>query len=295
MSLLKTTAVFGAISGIGLIGFYLLRKSKPSISEQQLKDLNEFYILNDEREQKRKDIVKLAKYGIYKKIDTYDIFFLEKILNESPLELTTKEFNFLVKSKVAFLKKNTSSSSSTSETKEEDKRIKNLNLKVDFRKKNSSIISSNDENWAGAYNFYKPYRGNSFDLISLSFKNFFKELPNFNGQNIKVNAENCFDLDEKIKLINDNISIISKNRSLNNKRDVFMWWKEVLEDYSQFRNCRNKIEEQRLIDMRTAQTISAISSEDAVLGKNKKELDYYLVGGTAVLLLSTAIILNSKK
>jgi len=288
MSVLKTTAVFGAIGGIGFIGYYLLRKSKPTLSDQQLKELSEFYILNDETEEKRKDLVKIAKYGIYKKISDYDITFLQRILNDTPLELSSKEYVFLIQSLKAFQRKG-------APFLPEDRKIKSLKLEKEFRKKGSSIVSSNTENWDSEYSFYKPNKARSYELINMDYPIFFDALPNSDGKNIKVKAKNCFDLDEKIKSINDSIAYISKNSSLNNKRDVFMWWKEILEDYSVFRGCRNKIEEQRLLDMGTAQTISAIKSERSVLGGNEKELDRYFFGGAIVLVISAVILLNANE
>ena len=64
MSVLKTVGVVGAISGVGLIGYYLLNKYKPTISQEQKAELQgELYVLKDDKPEYRKIWSILAKYG----------------------------------------------------------------------------------------------------------------------------------------------------------------------------------------------------------------------------------------
>jgi hypothetical protein len=71
-----------------------------------------------------------------------------------------------------------------------------------------------------------------------------------------------------------------------------VWYKDILEDYFEIKDCRNKIEKQRLLDSAKSQTLFAIKAEDTVLGENQKNQNIYLGAGALVLVLSTGILLS---
>ena len=93
MSVLKTVGVVGAISGVGLIGYYLLNKYKPTISQEQKAELQgQLYVLKEDKPEYRKFWSIIAKYGNDNLSDgnpNNDYFVLiNKLLTENPLVIS---------------------------------------------------------------------------------------------------------------------------------------------------------------------------------------------------------------
>ena len=100
MSVLKTVGVLGAISGVGLIGYYLLNKYKPRISQEQKAELQgELYVLKDDKPEYRKIWSILAKYG-YDNIsngspDSDYLPLINKLLTQNPLVISAWQKDIL--------------------------------------------------------------------------------------------------------------------------------------------------------------------------------------------------------
>ena len=93
MSVLKTVGVVGAISGVGLIGYYLLNKYKPTISQEQKAELQgQLYVLKDDKPEYRKFWSIVAKYGVDNLSNgnvNNDYFpLINKLLTENPLVIS---------------------------------------------------------------------------------------------------------------------------------------------------------------------------------------------------------------
>ena len=93
MSVLKTVGVVGAISGVGLIGYYLLNKYKPTISQEQKAELQgQLYVLKDDNPEYRKFWSIVAKYGVDNLSNgnvNNDYFpLINKLLTENPLVIS---------------------------------------------------------------------------------------------------------------------------------------------------------------------------------------------------------------
>lgn len=160
------------------------------------------------------------------------------------------------------------------------------------------------------YNYAKPFNGDYGD--NKIWKNsYFENPPDPSGKAIIPRAKNCSELDRDIKKIRDEIvqkKILlpqaQSNTAINQPTNagyeflkkniqVLTWYKDILEDYSEFQACRDKIEQQRAIDLAKQVTVSSITAEANVLGKNQKSQDIYLGIGAVVLVLSTAILLSA--
>ena len=100
MGALKTVGVLGAVSGIGLIGYYLLNKTKPTISKEQKAELQgQLYVLKDDKPEYRKIWSILAKYG-YDNIengrpDSQYFPLINKLLTQNPLIISERENKLL--------------------------------------------------------------------------------------------------------------------------------------------------------------------------------------------------------
>ena len=97
MSVLKTVGVFGAIGGVGLIGYYLLNKYKPTISQEQKAELRgQLYVLKDDKPEYRKIWSILAKYGndnLSNGNPNNDYFpLINKLLTENPLVISEWQY-----------------------------------------------------------------------------------------------------------------------------------------------------------------------------------------------------------
>jgi hypothetical protein len=123
-------------------------------------------------------------------------------------------------------------------------------------------------------------------------KSFFRTTPDFSGLGINILADDCVELDRAIKRIIDRIAKQTRTAPNETHRRVLVWYKNILEDYSEFQACRDKIEQQRALDLAKQVTVSSITAEASVLGANQKSQDIYLGIGAVVLVLSTAILLS---
>ena len=332
MSIIKTVGVIGAISGIGLIGYYYLNKNKPNIAQQQILDIKgEGWALAQDKVAHRDIWSIIAQYG-YDNIDLgQNNRYLEiknKILNQNPLVITDNDYLLLQ-----------SSLSSMNDKGVFEKLIGADNTKIDavlwqFVKKtqrvedeifgynqigdnikqgtNCEYNPSKGEKNPCAYNFtafpsYVPKIGSPYQIIyanQSNFENYFKyapneylgyfrELPNPSGEDIRVSAENCIELDRDLKKLVDRIADQTRNNPNANLTAILQWYKAILEDYSSLHSCRDKIEKQRLLDMAKTETLSSISQENSVLGKNTKEQNLYLGIGALVLVASVGILASS--
>ena len=95
MSVLKTVGVLGAVSGIGLIGYYLLNKTKPTISQEQKAELQgQLYVLKDDKPEYRKIWSILAKYGYDNKSNgSFEDYLplINKLQTQNPLVISSWE------------------------------------------------------------------------------------------------------------------------------------------------------------------------------------------------------------
>ena len=100
MGVLKTVGVIGAISGIGLIGYYYLNKKKPTIAKEQKAELQgQLYVLKQDKPEYRQIWSILAKYG-YDNIskgspDSDYLPLINKLLTQNPLVLSAWENTIL--------------------------------------------------------------------------------------------------------------------------------------------------------------------------------------------------------
>ena len=93
MSVLRTVGVFGAIGGVGLIGYYLLNKTKPIISKEQKAELEgRLYVLKYDKPEYRKIWSILAKYAYDNLGKNQSYLELEnKLLTQNPLVISSWE------------------------------------------------------------------------------------------------------------------------------------------------------------------------------------------------------------
>jgi hypothetical protein len=100
MSALKIAGVFGVIGGVGLIGYYLLNKYKPTISKKQKAELQgELYVLKDDKPEYRKIWSILAKYG-YDNLSNGSrnsdyLPLINKLLTQNPLVISAWQKDIL--------------------------------------------------------------------------------------------------------------------------------------------------------------------------------------------------------
>jgi hypothetical protein len=139
------------------------------------------------------------------------------------------------------------------------------------------------ERWYKRY--YYPYENEAW-MAGVGLK------ANPSGKDIFIRANNCVELDKDIKKIIDRIAEQTRTAPNEDRRRVLAWYKDILEDYSEFQGCRDTIEKQRALDLAKQVTVSSITAEASVLGENQKSQDIYLGIGAVVLVLSTAILLS---
>jgi hypothetical protein len=297
MGALKTAGVFGAIGGVGLIGYYLLNKYKPTVDKQQTFDIRgQGYILKNDTPQHRKLWSIIAQYGYDNAGRAEHILKLKnQLLTQNPLIIDNTNYSQL-----------TNFYSDLNQ-----KGIFEKVVGAEFAKLSNQnywwekwVKDVKDENWGYIPYDFKPFSGcpptwnericfdNYWKYAPNEFKTFFWKLPDPSGKGISIPDTNCASLDYSIKRIQDRIVEQTKNQPNEQRRKVLVWYKEILEDYFELKGCRDKIEKQRLLDLAKAQTLFAIKAEDTVLGENQKNQNIYLGVGALVLVLSTAILLS---
>lgn len=111
-----------------------------------------------------------------------------------------------------------------------------------------------------------------------------------------LKPENCYKIDENLKLIVDEIS--SETKKLLTGEADRLYIKELetrklaYEGAFNQKNCRDKIEEDRFNESANIITKSAIMQETNVLGKNYNEQKIYIGIGVLVLLAGLYIVLK---
>jgi hypothetical protein len=286
MSVLKTAGIFGAIGGIGMIGYYLLNKYKPTIDKQQTFDIKgQGHILTNDTPENRQLWSIVAQYGYDNLGKSQDILNLKKqLLTQNPLIIDDAQYRNLstfysdLHSKGVF------------EQVVGTKFAQLDNQKYWWEKRTKDI---KDENWGYIpYDYAIPFGGNDYWRWSGESQSFFWRTPDPSGKGISIPDTNCATLDYSIKRIQDRIVEQTRTQPNEDRRRVLAWYKDILEDYFEIKNCRNKIEKQRLLDSAKSQTLFAIKAEDSVLGENQKNQNIYLGLGALVLVLSTGILLS---
>jgi len=324
MSVLKTVGVLGTISGIGLVGYYFLNKTKPNIAKQQAFDIKgEGYVLPKDKEEYRIYWAKLAQYSydnIAKQNSTLDLKV--QLLTQKPLIITQQQLQELsrAENEVTLLNiqdevlgKNRPSRTDNNFEKR-TKTIEDISLReseMAFRTKCDYNPSKGEKNPCGYT--YKPIEGYTplnkpfasqlnfeayYKYAPNEFQGYFWKLPNPSGEDISIGANNCVELDRDIKRLIDRIADQTKKNPNENLRRVLYWYKSILEDYSELNQCRDKIEKQRALDIAKTATLSSIDQEKSVLGKSQKNENLYLVVGASVLVIGLGIVLtggNSSK
>jgi hypothetical protein len=346
MSVLKTVGVIGAISGIGLIGYYYLNKKKPTIAKEQKAELQgQLYVLKQDKPEYRQIWSILAKYG-YDNIskgspDSDYLPLINKLLTQNPLVLSAWENTILTEALRDVQSKNRPSQEPTvfysligADLK---KWLQNsINGGWDglyFQKKSSENlveqtftslyqkegikcgVDSITKKDLCAFNYSTPFNkafsgmpddaywnrnggkdrwifDNYLQYAISDHQSFFRGAPNITGLGINILANDCVELDRAIKRIIDKIAEQTRTAPNEKRRKVLSWYKDILEDYSEFQACRDKIEQQRALDLAKQVTVSSITAEASVLGENQKSQDIYLGIGAVVLVLSTAILLS---
>jgi hypothetical protein len=311
MSVLKTAGIFGAIGGVGLIGYYLLNKNKPTVDKQQTFDIKgEGYVLNTDNAENRKLWSIIAQYG-YDNVDKrQEILNLKnKILTEKPLIITDAEhktlFNFFgdMNNKNVFWevytgKKSTSSTKAWSNP---------YSLVVNQWDKRTKKIE--DEKWRDIPYDFKPFSKECFENKNSAkckedywqyatpeeYGFGFNIPPDPSGKNLYIRIKDCATLDGLIKRKQERIKQQIQRQPNPSRTKVLMWYKEIYEDYFELNACRDKIEKQRLLDSAKTQTLFAIRAEDSVLGASQKNQNIYLGAGALVLVLSTGLLLSTGK
>jgi hypothetical protein len=346
MGVLKTVGVIGAISGIGLIGYYYLNKKKPTIAKEQKAELQgQLYVLKNDKPEYRKIWSILAKYG-YDNIskgspDRDYLPLINRLLTQNPLVISSWENSILTDALRNIQAKNPPSTGFSVFYsligKDLEKWLQNAQNGgwdgLYFQKKSSENIVQ--ETFTSLYQkdgikcgidpitkkdlcafnygipFNKAFSGmpddsywnrnggkdrwifdNYLKYAISDHQSFFRGAPNITGVGINILADDCVELDRAIKRIIDKIAEQTRTAPDEKRRRVLSWYKDILEDYSEFQACRDKIEQQRALDLAKQVTVSSITAEASVLGENQKSQDIYLGIGAIVLVLSTAILLS---
>jgi hypothetical protein len=310
MSNLKTVGVIGAISGIGLIGYYLLSKQKPTISETQIDELKgEGYVLKFDKPEHRKLWSIVAQYG-YDNLGKNQSYLNLKnqILTQNPLVISNEQFNSLERFIIDMNNKGVFEKIVGVELA----KLNNANYWFEKRTKglgdeifgaDKSGVSFNKvascEYRAGENNpctyDYIPFKGNNYWGYALKEgKPYFWSTPYPSGKDIRIASDDCVELDLALKRIIDRIAEQTRTAPNEDNRQVLNWYKDILEDYFRFNSCRDKITKQRFLDYGKTTTLGAITSEKSVLGASQKNQNIYLGIGAVVLVLSAVILTNNK-
>lgn len=323
MSALRTVGIFGAISGVGLIGYYLFNKYKPTISEKQTESIKgQGYVLRLDTPEHRKLWAIVAQYSYDNVAKSQVIIDLKnKLLTQTPLIITDAEYNELQRAYSDMHQKNVFGEFVGKELAKLDsqkywfeKRTQGIAEETfGFNKfgyglsyqTNCAYNPSKGESNPCGYDYGKPFEqqiengqyigtNNYWRYAPNEYKDFFWRVPQPTGKDIAVVASNCVELDRHIKILIDRIADQTKNKPNENHRRVLAWYKDILEDFFEIHGCRDKIEKQRLLDSAKIQTLSAISQEKQVLGESQKSQNIYLGVGALVLLVSAGIIITNK-
>lgn len=326
MSVLKTVGVIGAISGVGLIGYYLFNKYKPTLAQTQAEELKgQQYVIREDKPEYRKLWSIVAQYG-YDNLGKNQAYLdlKNQLLTQNPLIITDndyinlsrfyedintkgvgerilgKELYNLDNSKYWWEKR---FQGIEDESFKSDKFGKGLAYQT-----NCEYNPSKGEKNPCAYNYSKPFPfpfniNQSGDkaykqwLFEYYLKyavnesnNYFWKTPDPSGQDISLVASDCVQLDKDMKRLIDRIAEQTRTAPNENHRRVLVWYKDILEDAFQLHSCRDKIEKQRLLDMAKIQTLGAITQEKSVLGASEKNQNIYLGVGALVLVLSAGIL-----
>jgi hypothetical protein len=314
MGALKTVGVIGAVSGIGLIGYYLLNKYKPTIAEQQIDEIKgQGYVLRLDTPQHRKLWSIVAQYGYDNLEKNKSLLDLKnQLLTQNPLIIDGYNYTRLTDFLADMNSKGVSERILGKELynlnvlkKGWEKRTQNLaeqSFKFDKfgnsfgYQTNCEYNPSKGEKNPCAYNYKPfPYSKSDYYKYALNENSYFWKIPNPSGEDISIVASNCVELDKHIKTIQDRIVEQTKKEPNEDRRRVLVWFKEILEDKFQLHGCRDKIEKQRLLDSAKTQTIFSIKAEDSVLGASQKNQNIYLGAGALVLVLSTGLLLSAGK
>jgi hypothetical protein len=307
MGVLKTAGVFGAIGGVGLIGYYLLNKYKPTIDKQQTFDIiGQGHVLTNDTPQNRKLWSIVAQYAYDNLGRSEEVLKLKKqLLTQNPLIIDDAQYRNLSTFYSDLHNKGIFEQVMGAEFAKLD------NQKYWWEKRTKDI---KDENWGYIPYDFKPFSGcykavaevNNFSAninSGICFDNYWRyapneymgyfwKLPDPSGKGISIPYTDCASLDYAIKRIQDRIVEQTKTKPNEKHRKVLEWYKQILEDYFELKGCRDKIEKQRLLDSAKSQTLFAIKAEDSVLGESQKNQNIYLGVGALVLVLSTGILLS---
>lgn len=111
-----------------------------------------------------------------------------------------------------------------------------------------------------------------------------------------LKPENCYKIDENLKLIVDEISSETKKLLTGQADRLYIKELEIrklaYENTFNQKNCRDKIEEDRFNENAIIITKSAITQETNVLGKNYNEQKIYIGIGALVLLAGLYMVLK---
>jgi len=310
MSVLKTVGVLGAISGVGLIGYYLLNKYKPTIADTQSEELRgQQYVIREDKPEHRKLWSIVVQYGYDNLGKNQALLDLKKqLLTQNPLIISNADYMNLSRFYADMNTKGVGEKVLGKELYSLDnskywweKRTKGLEEEIfGFNKFGRSILGGNcaynptkEENPC-AYNYNVPFQGGSdyYRYAPNEYMGYFWKLPAPSGKDISIGASNCVELDRDMKRLIDRIAEQTRTAPNETHRRVLVWFKDILEDNFQLYGCRDKIEKQRLLEMAKTQTLSSISQEKSILGAGQKNQNIYLGVGALVLVLSAGILVS---
>jgi hypothetical protein len=328
MSVLKTVGIFGAIGGVGLIGYYLFNKYKPTIANIQSEELKgQQYVLKEDKNEHRKLWSIVAQYGYDNLGKNQSYLDLKKqLLTQNPLIISNDDYLNLSRFYDDMNTKGVSERILGKDLYNLDnskysweKKFQGIGDEIfGFNKFGSSILGGNceynpnkEENPC-AYNYkpietFLPLKGNTnYDIVATNnnFNSYWKyapkesmayfwNIPQPTGKDIKISASNCVELDRDIKKLIDRIAEQTRTTPDEKLRIVLTWYKSILQDNFELFGCSDKVEKQRLLDIAKITTLGAISAESSVLGKNQKDQNIYLGVGALVLVLSAGILASS--
>jgi hypothetical protein len=310
MSVLKTVGVIGAISGVGLIGYYLLSKQKPIISETQIDELKgEGNILRYDKPEHRKIWSIVAQYGydnLGKNQSNLDL--KKQLLIQKPLIISNQQFNNLERfiidmNNKGVFEKNVGAQLAKLNSANYwfEKRTKGLGDEIFGADKSgvsfnkiASCEYRTGENNPCTYD-YIPYKGGNYWAYALKeAKPYFWSTPYPSGKDIRIASDDCVELDLALQRIIDRLAEQTRTAPNEDNRQVLLWYQNILEDYYRFNTCRDKITKQRFLSYGKSTTLSAITQEKSVLGASQKNQNIYLGIGALVLILSVGILTTSK-
>jgi hypothetical protein len=310
MGALKTAGVFGAIGGVGLIGYYLLNKYKPTVDKQQTFDIKgEGYVLNTDNAENRKLWSIIAQYG-YDNVDKrQEILNLKNnILTQNPLIITDAEYRSLNYDFLGDMVKKNAFEALTGKVWSAIATGYANEQNIQKYQWSKRTIKIEDQKWRDVGYDFKPFSKECFEnKDSAKCKEdywkyatpeeyvYFKTPPDPSGKKLHITIRDCASLDGLIKRHQERIKQQIQRQPNPSRTKVLMWYKEIYEDYFELNACRDRIEQQRLLDSAKAQTLFAIRAEDSVLGASQKNQNIYLGAGALVLVLSTAILLSAGK